>query len=62
MSHPLDAPEFGDVAVTIGLDADGTSTGEVVGIRVIPMQLGTRACLQTGHSQRRMAAMVTWVR
>lgn len=39
-SDPLDAPGFEDVAIMIGLDADGEDTGEIVGVQVIPMLVG----------------------
>jgi hypothetical protein len=33
-------PGFEDVAIMIGLGADGKETGEIVGVQVIPMLLG----------------------
>jgi hypothetical protein len=40
LSDPLDAPGFDDVAIMLGVGADGEETGEIVGIQVIPMLLG----------------------
>lgn len=39
-SDPIDAPEGSDTAILVGMDADGRSTDEVVGIHVFPLLEG----------------------
>jgi hypothetical protein len=41
VSDPFDAPGFPHVAVMFGLGPDDEETGEIVGVHVIPMMLGT---------------------
>ena len=40
ISSPLNGPGFSDVAVMFGLGPNRESTGEIVGVQVIPMLLG----------------------
>jgi hypothetical protein len=40
ISDPLNGPEFGDVAIMIGIGPDDEETDEIVGVQVIPMLLG----------------------
>ncbi len=39
-SDPIDAPGSDDVMVMVGMNADRTSTGEVVGIHIYPFRAG----------------------
>ncbi len=36
---PIDAPE-GDVAIMVGMNEDESSTGEIVGVQVLPLLVG----------------------